>query len=439
MSEAGSARTFVKASVHGLLVALLIVLFFSPSWVSFVAWHQRPAEFGDLVPVRRARSVVRQVADPFTEIVDPIHKIVRWRLFFPLIGHALGLPPVLVLLLSPAGAILVLTILIQRAHERGIDWLECDRLAIVFGASSWFFVATGWLGYFDSWLALSLLTVSFARRRALVVIVCLLAPWIDERFILGVPLAFLIRWVDTSAGSTSPPDHCRWLVAEAMLPVLAVALVAVIRIVLAGRGGSDDLGTYWHRVGFFHLPLTRLARGAWEGLRIGWFLAAVAVVLSKRRGAPLGASLLAAGAIGTMVVGLVSANDLSRAGTLVLPIVPLGWVLARSTGSWRYWRLDWVLPGLTLAIPAQHVVSDFVMPVNSIVTEVRALQESGLVAAPPRWGFRTSSAAQFSPGERPETQRSAEKGIGAACGPCSAASAATIDVDTPQRRRVHGT
>ena len=29
-------------------------------------------------------------------------------------------------------------------------------------------------------------------------VACLLTPWVDERFVLGFPLALLVRWLDTS-------------------------------------------------------------------------------------------------------------------------------------------------------------------------------------------------------------------------------------------------
>jgi hypothetical protein len=83
----------VRATVLGFAVTGLIVLFFSPSWVSFAAWRAMPQQYGDLVAVRRAVVVEQQIADPTTEIRDPIHTTVRCRLLFPTLGHLLHMPP----------------------------------------------------------------------------------------------------------------------------------------------------------------------------------------------------------------------------------------------------------------------------------------------------------------------------------------------------------
>jgi hypothetical protein len=288
-------------------------------------------------------------------------------------------------MLSPVGCILVLSLLIGRAHGRGVPWLECGLMGVVVGAASWFFVATGWLGYFDSWLVLGLFTVSFAPRRWMVLSACLLTPWIDERFVLAFPLAMLVRWLDDARGGTSLRDLVRWFPHEGMTPAVLVLIVAMVRLWLTGRGGSDDLGAYWQRVAFFRIPVTRLLFGAWEGLRAGWPLVGSAVAVLAKRGNPLGAALLALGVLVTTIAGLATANDLSRSATLAIPVIPLGWGLARSTDGWRRWRVGWVLAAAALLLPAHHVVSDVILPVNALPRELRLLANSGLIASLAWW------------------------------------------------------
>jgi hypothetical protein len=385
VSAESTARELAKATGLGLAVSISIVVLFSPSLVSLAAWRAMPMQFADLVPVRRAVAVAQQVEDPFVEIRDPLHKIVRWRLLFPVVGYVLHLPPTLVLLLSPVGAILVLSLLIERARGRAIPWLECALLGVVAGATSWFFVATGWLGYFDSWLVLGLLAVSFAPRRWMILSACLLTPWVDERFFLGFPLAMLVRWLDDPRGGTSLRDLARWFPREGITPAVLVLIIATVRLSLIGRSGSDDLGAYWQRVAFLRIPATRLLFGAWEGLRVGWPLAGIAVLMLARRRKSLGAALLAFGVLATTMAGLATANDLSRSATLAIPVIPLGWALARSTEGWRRWRVGWLLAAAALVLPAHHVVSDFVLPINSLPRELRVLADSGLVAGVAWW------------------------------------------------------
>jgi hypothetical protein len=96
-------RTFgaaLGAFALALAVTLLLIRFFSPSWIAFWAWARVPDVFSNGVLVRRGVHVTAQVADPFAEIPDRVHKVVRWRLLFPILGHYLGLPPGVVLALS---------------------------------------------------------------------------------------------------------------------------------------------------------------------------------------------------------------------------------------------------------------------------------------------------------------------------------------------------
>jgi hypothetical protein len=110
-------------------------------------------------------------------------------------------------------------------------------MAIVIGAESWFFVATGWLGYYDSWLFLGLLTVSFSQRRWLLCSACLLTPWIDERFFIGFPLALLVRWLDDPQSRTSPRDLLRGSRREGLQPGLLVLVISMFRSSLACGAG----------------------------------------------------------------------------------------------------------------------------------------------------------------------------------------------------------
>jgi hypothetical protein len=380
IGSTGRSLGIVRATVLGFAATALIVLFFSPSWVSFAAWRAMPQQYGDLVAVRRAVAVVQQIADPTMEIRDPIHGIVRWRLLFPTLGHLLHVPPAAVLLLSPLGYVLVLSLLIRCAHRRGLPWLECTQMAIVVGCASWFFVATGWLGYFDSWLVLGLLVVSFSPAEGMILAACALTPLVDERFVLGFPLAMVVRWVDDERGGTTLSEFALWLLREAARPALVVLLIVAVRFSLIGRGGSDSLATYAHRVAFARLSVERLLWGAWEGLRVGWFLIGAAVVILAKRGNKFGALVLAVGVVMTTTAGLAIANDLSRSATLAITVVPLAWGVARTTAIWRRAGVRWALLVAALVLPAHHVVSDFILPVNGLWVELRLLADSGLVA-----------------------------------------------------------
>ena len=363
-----------KSIALALAVSVLLLVFFSPSWVAFRAWERVPGAFWQVIPVRRGSWVVEQVADPFVEISDELHYILRWRLLMPMVGHHLGLAPTLVLALAHVGCVLVLAFVVGLGRKRGYSWRECALLAVVSGAGAWFFTSTGWLGYYDSWIMLGSLSVAWVRSRWLLWLACLLTPWVDERFVLAFPLALLVRWISSSPGHHSLSGLVRWLVREASIAVVLVAGYALLRLWLAGRGGSPTLDQYRSAVEFEKVPLGRLLFGCWEGLRAGWIPVLAAVpLLGRERSLPGG--LLAVGICGTTLAGLACNNDLSRSASLMLPVLPLGWGFVRATAGWTRWRLGPILGGLALLLPAHHVVSTFTIPVDRIWQEVRLLQD----------------------------------------------------------------
>jgi hypothetical protein len=364
------ADGFGTAAV-ALTASAVVVRFFSPSWIAFRGWARVPELFSNGILVRRGTFVARQVADPFVPIDDRIHKVVRWRLLIPLLGHYLGMPAGAVLGLSHLGCVLVLVAIVRLARARGFSWFESGMLAVVVGASGWFFVSTGWLGYYDSFLVLGLLTVAYAVRRWPVWLACILTPWIDERFIIGVPLALLVRWIGT-ADPPSPRTLGTWLLREVLIPGALASAYVGLRFALAGRAGSQTFIEYWRSLDA-NIPLWRYTFGAWEGLRAGWGLVILAVFALVTRRAIFAGALLALCIAATLLAGLASADDLSRAATIVVPVVPLGWQLARKSPWWRRLYVGALLVGAALLLPAHHVVSTFTIPINDLWYESHLL------------------------------------------------------------------
>lgn len=354
-----------------LAVFLTLLAVFSPSWISFRTWLRLPEVFSSLIEVRRGVSVVLQVGNPFVEITDPIHKIVRWRLLVPGLGHLLHLPPGVVLAFSQVSCLATLGYLIFLGRfSGGLSWTESALLAVVAGAGSWFFTAMGWLGYYDALLALGLLLVAFCPKRWVVAISCLATPWVDERFILALPLAMLVRWIMADMPKSLLAG---WLWREALLPALIVAAYVPLRLYLAGQHGSSTVSGFFATVALFGLSPHRILFGIWEGLRVGWIpiLAGLAVLYRRRDWTTF--LLLLGALLVTCAIGLATANDLSRSMVMLLPAVPLGWILFRRAFPSQKIVSCWVLAVLALILPAHHVVSDFFIPVNGLWVELRQL------------------------------------------------------------------
>ena len=365
----------------GLTALLALTARFSPDWFAFAAELQPvlAAHAGSPAArdtVRRAiwdghsergYHVTRQARDLGYEVADSNHKIVRWRLLVPAVARVTGLPDWATLGLAHLGCLALVAVLaiLGRRLAPGASLPAVFGFCLTAGATAPFFTSMGWLGYYDSLLALGLLAVAFAPGRALVLAGCLLTPWVDERFILGLPLALLVRLL------CSPEASLRaWLRREALAPLALAGVYALLRLTLGGSGGSQTVSQYLGQF-VFGYPLDGLQRlaGAWAGLRLGWILALLALAACFLPAAGLRPRLgpaLAATALLPALVALHTALDLSRSTVLLLPLLPLGWrAAARLLPPPRLTQLSLALATLALALPAHHVFGKASLPVES--------------------------------------------------------------------------
>lgn len=422
-----------RESVLRWLLALgcfaVLVFCFSPSWGAFHVWSRVP-EMGALIEVRRGVSVLEQVAQPGAPLVDPIHRAIQWRLLFPLLARTLNLPSPLLFSLAHLGCLVVLGYIVAVLRRRGMAWRDTALATLVAGAASWFFTSTGWLGYFDSWLALALLIVAFAQHRWAVWAACVWAPWVDERFVVALPLALVCRYVAVElltesaatprtaaplpAGAsktgvsalhpTAGAPGFSWTFDVAPAAALAAIFVSVRLGLLADRSGAGaTVAGYFADQDFLNAPAWRIALGVWEGLRTGWLFVAAAIVLLWRRRAEIAAAarasspkvsatsdrratrpsvrisaaVLAGGVVVTAAVGLATAQDYSRSMTMLLPAVVLGLLATAPTFVARP-RLLQMATLAALVLPAHHVMNDRINPIYYLYHELAALR------SPPR-------------------------------------------------------
>jgi hypothetical protein len=397
--EPKPSRELLRRWLLAAACGAVLLFFFSPAWSLFRLWSRvpdLPASFA----VRRGVSVLQQMADPGAPLADPLHAAIQWRLLFPLVGRILHLSPAMLFSLADVGCLLVLGFIVGLLRRIGLAWAECAFATLLLGAASWFFTSTGWLGYYDSWLALALLAVAFAERRWVVALACLGAPWVDERFVIAAPLALLCReaWSLAREGSSATiasvggrsvaRDRFDWRREGAVPAVLLAGFVVVRLFVLSDRSGTGaTVGGYFHGKRYLDAPMPVLALGVWEGLRAGWFFVAAAVVLlwRRRRGAGvfLGGAVLA-----IAIVGLATAQDYSRSMTMVFPAAVLGVLLTARAG------VNWLPRGvrcgavIALMLPAHHVMNDSVNPIYYLYHELAALRSPPRAAMPELYELR---------------------------------------------------
>ncbi len=340
------------------IAAAVTLFFFTPR---FAIWRGLGVPTAWMYPeVNRAMATLNQVDDPFGEIRGASNMVIQWRLFFPLLAHVLRIPDGVYLALPHLGCLLVLGFVARLLRDRGWAMREAGAAAVVIGSTSWFFVSTGWLAYFDSWCVLGMLLVAFARRREWVVAAMLVSPWVDERFVFALPISLLVR------GEYFRQDLKTWLKdaavgGAALLPWLA------IRAGIWWFDNDEVTGRYvrslWERRE--RLYERSHLEGAWHGLRWGWVFAIAGVLAARGRAA--------LGVVAALTLGIVFllADDLSRSTAVLMPIVLLG-VVCRD----RQQHIDlscgrvMCLAALNLLFPAKHIVADSGAPILYLHREI---------------------------------------------------------------------
>lgn len=359
--------TVPRALLHaGKLLLASVVIFaivlarFSPHWVLWQGlWV--PDVWQDPT-VNRAVDTLRQLDNPWTTIDNPSNKIIENRLLFPLLGHYLGMSLTMFLAIPFVGCVAVVLFCLDRIVALSKDWLLAILGTAALCTTSWFFTSTGWLAYFDSWFVLSLLAVTACPSLVVLVCVCLLAPWVDERFLLGLPLALAARM---HLFGIDPRQFARrdlsWTIAGC-LPYVLVRVVALL-------SGGDRTTSSFLQQEILPFPALRYLEGAWAGFRAVWLLIAIRLVQEYRTGGGKIVVFAALLLLGTLLVNFQLAGDLGRGVSVLIPAAFLSVLPGPGT---TLHRAKWLVGGVLLAnllLPASHVVTVFTAPIHSIARE----------------------------------------------------------------------
>jgi hypothetical protein len=360
----------VSAAVSVAAFAITIV-FFAPR---FMFWPWLDLDPATTLPpeLNRAVDTLRQLDNPFVRITSPINRVIAWRLLFPVLGHYLHLPPWAFLSLPALGCLLVLGYVAYLVRRESVPWWTALAACVLSATTSWFFVSTGWLAYFDSWCLLGMLVAAFARSKIATAMACLLTPWVDERFVLALPLVVFVRCI--VLGGIEGPYSAR-LLSEGFRYFCLIAPYCVIRLV--ALAATHDEGSAAHLRS--HLvtgrKLQEIADGMWFGLRGLWLFVAVVpgLLLKKGRAAPAVVFLVAVAA--TLAANVAIARDVSRAAWTVVPAAVLGiLLLVRARPALAAWLLAAAL-AFNLLSPARHVIEEWddPIPICSLRVEYRRL------------------------------------------------------------------
>jgi hypothetical protein len=289
------------------------IFFFSPKF--WLMTHPVPGSF----EWDRAFGFLRQCDSPFTADVEAA---IRWRLLPPLVAHGLGLTGPGALSIPGIGLVALFGYWVIVATRHLGDRLDALLLTILLGTTGGVLTVTAWLGVNDAWFLLGLVAVAGGRGWRSLVAACLLAPWIDERFLLGWPLALYCRWWLQER----PAGFSRVVLAgsAALLPYVGLRAGCTW---LSGDNASQNF--LHHAFADFPTYLPYVQLGWWMGFRLGWILVFFAFwgwwLTSGRTGFWMGVVCAAAGLLSVTLL----ASDLTRSTGLLVPLLLAGAVTIR--------------------------------------------------------------------------------------------------------------
>jgi hypothetical protein len=333
-----------------VLALALSVLFFAPHLWLMQEYLPGTTQWD------RAHTFLQQCEQPLRRDIEPA---MLWRLLPPLVAHALHLPGKTPLLLPWLGLIVTSCYVATLLRRRLDDTRFVFGGTLLYATTSAVLVPVSWLGMNDPWVWLGLLAVAFGRAAWAVPVACLLCPWIDERFIIGFPLAWLLGRLDRGE-----PFFGR-----ALLQALWLLPYAAARLTLNRHDPTADAATdAFLRLQFSQsirlLPLVPLAW--WMGLRAAWAAVGYALWdLPRERGA-----LVAGVLLGTLGLSVMLASDLSRSVAVALPLVLAGcFAVARREPALAP-RLLLAFGVINLLIPAAHLTYVHIDPINPLPIEL---------------------------------------------------------------------
>jgi len=342
----------LRPLLFALAAAVLVLVFHAPRLWLMDAYHPGTFQWD------RAHTFLLQVASPFRTDIEPA---MRWRLLPPLAANLLRLPGYTPFAIPWLGVLAAAAYFGHVLQSRLADPRFVFGGVVVYLSTSAGLVGLHLYGVNDGWVWLALLAVAFSPSRAAVVAACLLAPWVDERFIIGLPLAWLVRVCDRQGP----------LLDREILLLASVLVYPAVRLGVGGPGLQTE-GSFLAAglAGFFsYAGLVPLAW--WLGLRAAWAPIVYAFVdLPVARRWLMGAALAA-----TALVMAVLAYDLSRSVAIAVPLALLGFVRFAARHPALAPRAALWLAVAGLLLPTAHLVGRKFDPVENIVIEAARLAQ----------------------------------------------------------------
>jgi tetratricopeptide (TPR) repeat protein len=334
-------------------IALSVIMFAPPisQIQSYLAGHYRYPRLDDFLA---------QCRDPMRRDLQSTTN--AWRLLPALVCHFLRLPGRTPLAVPCLGAVALVSYAAVLFRRRLDDWRYVAGGTLLLATTSAVLVTIRTPVDNDAWVWLGLLTVAFGRARWAVPVACLLCPWVDERFLIGFPLAWLVGRFERGMLWDWP----------ATLEALWLLPYAVIRLWLGRHDSVADQASHLALAIYIPQAITLVPMipiGWWMGLRAAWLPVAYACWTTPPGRRALGAATLAVTLVNT--IGL--SYDLSRSIAIIVPVVLLGCFEYARRAPPSAPRLLLALGIANLLIPAAVVMDQDVETMCPLPSEILRL------------------------------------------------------------------
>lgn len=229
------------------------------------------------------------------------------------------------------------------------QWLGFG-LALLFTCTGWFYFSTGLLSYLDSFTMFALLVLAFSRSSWFIFAISAFAPWVDERYILTIPLMLAVRWLHFQKEDKSIKSLFQdtMIVSLGICPYLGTRLMALLYL-------EGDYQDYFRRILWHHYG--HMFWGSIVGIKVWWLFLGYLIYYLFKTYSKVCALVITAILLLTIIQCMGIAYDYNRTIATVLPAGLLGallWVEAA-----RKWQVILVMAlalGLQLLTPTHHYI-----------------------------------------------------------------------------------
>ncbi len=339
----------------GRRAALLVAVGLGFGLLSIWRWPPRAWPCGPWNPEQegaRVPALLAQLQDPvrwdrafqFAWTQRELVMALRWRMLIPVVAHDLGLSPVQYLWLPWIGIAVLVAVAGRYAWRASRD---VQRTACAMGLATTSFAWLGGtcgLGNMDSYYLTALLVCAFSSSTPALLAAALFGPWMDERFLLALPLVAALR-----VRQGLP-----------LWPLAAVFLYCAVRVAALLLGDSSEGSFLALLVPRFWRFAAWLPIGWWHGWRAGWIAVGTGLWWCARVPGGRARVLLAAGAVGILALGFL-AWDSSKSIAVLLP-----WAIYGASQPQLPRPVLWAAVALNYLLPVAFVSATY-SPATGIV------------------------------------------------------------------------